>query len=331
MLVATLRRGGPDGTLAVVTPEGDRAVVEPGGIATLQNALDDWAAAGPVLEKCFDRLVADSTFGEPVTWPDLKSPLPRAFEWCEASSYLPHMERMRGVRGIALPPEHATEPIAYQAGASTTLAPCEEIPLPDPAWGLDLEATLAVITDHVPIGTSADEAAGRVLFLSLTNDLTYRNLIAGELRKAVGPYQAKPAKAYAPLAVSPRSLGGLWDGRILHSTVKAWINDVPLGTLPSDRDYAFDFGDVLAFLTRTRALAAGSIVGLGTVASRDAANGFGCIGEKRAVETAEHGAPRTPWLTYGDTVRIGAFGPDGRSLFGAINQTVVRPAERGTG
>lgn len=328
MHVATLRRGGRDGTLAVITPMGDRAVVGPGGIVTLQDALDDWATAAPLLEKSYDRLVADGEFGEPVTWLDLQSPLPRAFEWCEASSYLPHMERMRAARGMVLPPEHTREPIAYQAGASTTLAPLEEIPLPDPAWGLDLEATIAVITDDVPIGTSPDEAAGHVLFVVLTNDLTYRNLIAGELRKAVGPYQAKPAKAYGPLAVSPQSLGDLWDGRILRSTVQAWINDVPLGTLPSHRDYAFDFGDVLAYLTRTRSLAAGSVVGLGTVASREASNGFGCIGEKRAVETAEHGESRTPWLTYGDVVRIEAFGPDGRSLFGAINQTVVRPPGR---
>ncbi|HJQ45704.1 MAG TPA: fumarylacetoacetate hydrolase family protein [Amycolatopsis sp.] len=328
--MATLRQGGPDGTLAVVTPEGDRALVGPGGIATFQEALDDWRCAGPVLEMCYERLVADSASGEPVTWRDLASPLPRAFEWCEASSYLPHLERMRAARAMTLPPEHTREPIAYQAGASTTLTPLQDIPLPDPAWGLDLEATLAVITDHVPIGTSAGEAADRVLFLVLTNDLTYRNLIAGEFRKAVGPYQAKPAKAYAPLAVSTRSLAGLWDGRILRSMVKAWVNGVPLGALPSHCDYAFDFGDILAFLTRTRALAPGSIVGLGTVASRDAANGFGCIGEKRAAEAAEHGAPHTPWLNYGDVVRIEAFGPDGRSLFGAINQTVIRPGARGT-
>lgn len=327
MHVATLRRGGRDGTLAVVVPAGDRAAVEPGGIATFQAALDDWATAAPLLKKSYERLVEDEEFGEPVTWADLQSPLPRAYEWCEASSYLPHMERMRASRGMALPPEHAREPILYQAGASTTLAPLDPIPLPDPEWGLDLEATLAVITDDVPIGTTPDEAADHVLFVVLTNDVTYRNLLAGELRKAIGPYQAKPARAYAPLALSPRALGGLWDGRILRATVQAWVNDALLGALPSERDFAFDFGDILAYATRTRELKAGSIVGIGTIASRDASNGFGCLGEKRAVEALEGGAPQTPWLTYGDVVRIEAFDPDGRSLFGAIRQEILQSPE----
>jgi fumarylacetoacetate (FAA) hydrolase len=330
MRVATLRRGGRDGTLAVVHPAGDRAVMEPGGFPTLQAALDDWPAAASPLEDAYERLVADTGFGQPVEWSDFHSPLPRAYHWCETSSYLAHMERARAARRMEMPPNYLTDPIVYQAGSCVMLAPLEPIPLPDLSWGLDLEATLAVITDDVPVGTRAHDAPQYVRFLVLLNDLTYRNVIASEFAKSIGPYLAKPARAYAPIAVSPTSLGDLWDGRILRATVKAWINDVPLGSLPAEQDYAFDFADTIEYVTRTRPLGAGSLVGLGTVSSRNPDNGFGCIFEKRAVEIISDGEPRTPFLTYGDIVRIEAFAPDGTSLFGSITQTVVPPADHGS-
>jgi fumarylacetoacetate (FAA) hydrolase len=330
MHVGTLRSGGRNGTLAVVTPAGDRALVKPGGIPTLQAAVDEWQSAAPVLEGCYKQLVADEKIGQAVGWDDFHSPLPAAYEWSEASAYLGHMERIRRARGIALPPDYRSEPIVYQAGAGRLRAPLDPIPLPDPGWCLDLEATVAVITDDVPIGTGADAAADHILFVVLTNDLTYRALMGRELAKSIGPYQAKPARAFAPMAVSADELGDRWDGRILHATVKCWVNGEPLGVLPADRDYDFDFGDVLAYLTRTRELRAGSIVGLGTVSSRDASNGFGCLAEKRAEETVTAGQPSTPWLSYGDTVRIEAFDRSGASVFGPIHEQVVRPGPAGS-
>jgi fumarylacetoacetate (FAA) hydrolase len=325
MPVGTMRSGGRDGTLAVVTPAGDRALFKPGGIPTLQAAVDEWQSSAPVLQSCYKQLIADEEIGQAVRWEDFHSPLPAAYEWSEASAYLGHMERIRRARGIDLPADYRSEPIVYQAGAGRLRAPFDAIPLPDPSWCLDLEATVAVITDDVPIGTGADAAAEHVLFVVLTNDLTYRALMGRELTKAIGPYQAKPARAFAPMAVSPQELGDLWDGRILRATVKCWVNGELLGALPADRDYGFDFGDVLAHMTRTRGLRAGSIVGLGTVSSRDESNGFGCLAEKRALETMVEGQPSTPWLTYGDTVKIEAFNRQGTSIFGPIQEQVVRP------
>lgn len=324
--VASFRRGGRDGTLAVVTPDGERALAAPAGIPTLQAALDDWEASASALADAYERLLGDDALGEPVDADELHAPLPRAYQWCEGSTYLAHMERMRQARGMALPPEHTREPIVYQAGADRLLAPREPIVLPDESWGLDLEATLAVVTDDVPLGTTADEAPGHVAFVVLLNDVTYRNLIPGEFAKRVGPYQAKPTRPFAPFAVAPSSLGELWNGRALSATVKSWVNGDLLGAVASDSDNVFDFGVMIEFVARTRHLAAGTIIGTGTVSNRDPSRGFGCIGEKRAVELATTGEATTPWLGHGDTVRIEAFAPDGSSLFGAIEQTVV-PAE----
>jgi fumarylacetoacetate (FAA) hydrolase len=179
------------------------------------------------------------------------------------------------------------------------------------------------VTDDVPVGTTADEAPSHILFVVLTNDLTYRNLMPLEYAKSIGPYRAKPTRAYAPFAVSTPALGDHWSGRLLRATVKSWVNGELLGALDSGRDNVFDFAVMIEYLTKTRALAAGTIVGTGAVANWDAANGFACLGEKRALEVAEYGAATTPWLADGDSVRIEAFDDDGRSIFGAIDQAVV--------
>lgn len=321
--VASFRRGGRDGTLAVVTPDGERALPTPAGIGTLQAALDDWEASAPALAEVYEELLDDEALGEAVDADDWHAPLPRAYQWCEGSTYLAHMERMRQARGMELPPEHTREPIVYQAGADALLAPHDPIILPDESWGLDLEATLAVVTDDVPLGTTAAEAPGHVAFVVLLNDLTYRNLIPGEFAKRVGPYQAKPTRPFAPFAVAPDTLGELWDGKSLTATVKSWVNGELLGAVASDQDNVFDFAVMIEFAARTRQLAAGTIIGTGTVANRDPSSGYGCVGEKRAVELATTGEATTSWLRHGDTVRIEAFAPDGSSLFGATDQTVI--------
>lgn len=321
--VCSLKQGGRDGTLALMSPSGDRVLAMPAGIPTLQAALDNWRTAAPQLATEYERLMADAGLGIPIDFAGLHSPLPRAYQWCEGSTYLPHMERMRRARGMELPPKHTLEPIIYQAGADTLLAPGDPIPLPDESWDLDLEATLAVITDDVPRGTTAERASEHIAFVVLLNDLTYRRLIPREFAKSVGPYQSKPARAFAPIAASPAVLADLWDGRRLHATVKAWVNGELLGALATDQDNFFDFPAMIAYAAATRELAAGTILGTGTVANHDPANGFGCLGEKRAVEVAQTGDTATPWLTDGDVVRIEAFAPDGSSLFGAIEQRVV--------
>jgi fumarylacetoacetate (FAA) hydrolase len=323
--IASLRRGGRDGLLALVSADSTRYAPAPGGIATFQSALDNWHEASRILAGEHDRLRLDPSFGEPVDPVEFHSPLPRAYQWCEGSTYVSHMERIRAARGMPLPPAHEFEPVVYQAGGDALHAPLDPLVLPDPAWGLDMEATIAVITDDVPRGTTADDAPQHILFVVLTNDVTYRNLLPREYAKGLGPYQSKPARAFAPFAVSTVGLGASWNGRLLRATVSTWLNDDLLGAVEADTDSAFDFAQMIAFLTETRSLAAGTIVGTGTVSNRDPAKGFGCLGEKRALEILESGTASTAWLTYGDRVRISATDAEGNDLFGAIEQTVIGP------
>jgi len=329
MRLATRKDGSRDGTLVVVSPEGSRCAVPPAGPATLQAALDDWDRAGPLLRDACERLAADERAGEPLDAAGLHAPLPRAYQWADASTYLAHMERLRAARGMPLPPHHDSEPIVYQSGSDVLLGPSDPIALADEAWGLDLEATVAVVTDDVPMGTPAADAPAYIRLVLLANDLTLRNVLPAEYAKGVGLYRAKPARPYAPIAMTPDALGDAWDGTLLHATVRSWVNGEPLGAVESGRDCAFDFGDVIAYMTQTRALGAGTIVGSGTVANRDVANGFSCLAEKRASEMVCDGEARTPLLRVGDRVRIEAFDGAGRSLFGAMDQAVVaaeRPA-----
>lgn len=312
----------------LVSTDGER-IMRSSNAATFQEALDHWETRVSGLRTEWAALESDPSLGETAAdSAGFCSPLPRAYEWCEGSTYIAHMERMRGARGMELPPAHELEPIIYQAGASRLLSPREPVPLPDPTWGLDLEATVAVIVDDVPIGTTADEASDHILFVMLTNDFTYRNLMPREYAKRVGPYQAKPTRAYAPFAVSGELLGDMWDGRLLHVTVRSWVNGTLLGAVDAGADNVFDFAILIEYLTRTRALAAGTIVGAGTVANRDASNGFACLGEKRALELAETDKTQTDWLQVGDVVRIEAFDSSNRSVFGALEQTIVAPQHR---
>jgi fumarylacetoacetate (FAA) hydrolase len=325
MQLGSLPGPGRDGTLVVLSEDRARAARRPAGLATLQQALDDWTAAEPRLRAAAAALDDGSDRGEPIDLATLHSPLPRAYQWCEASTYLTHMERIRAARGMELPPEHRREPIVYQSGADACLAPREPIELVDESYGLDLEATVAVVVDDVPRRTSAADAARHIKLVLLTNDLTYRNLMPAEYAKGVGPYRAKPERAYAPLAVTPDALGEAWSGTLLRARVRSWVNGELLGEPDAGCDCAFDFAELIAYMTATRRLAAGTIIGSGTVSNRDDAAGYGCLAERRAVETVRSGAPVTPLLRAGDTVRIEAFDRHERSVFGALEQTVVGP------
>jgi fumarylacetoacetate (FAA) hydrolase len=298
-------------------------VAEPGGIRTLQAAVERWEHALPLLEEALARAEARGPGTIEVAPDALASPLPRAFQWADGSTYLTHMERIRAARGMPLPPGHDTDPIVYQSGSDRFLAPTEDVPLPDPDWGLDLEATVAVVTGDVPRGTRADDVPALIRLVLLADDLTYRNLMPLEYAKGVGPYLAKPARPYAPFARPVGSLGDLWDGGLLHATVRCTVRGGEIGALDTAADCAFDFAELIAHLTRTRALAAGTIVGSGTVSNRDPARGVGCLAELRAVETLRDGAPSTPLLGAGDHVRIEAFDARGDSLFAAIDHRVV--------
>lgn len=323
MRLGSLPGPGRDGTLVLISADHAHGLRNPAGIPTLQAALDDWETNEPKLISLAQRLDSGEEAGEPLDPAQLLSPLPRALQWADASTYLTHMERIRGARGMTLPPEHRQEPILYQSGSDRFLGPTEDIGLADEDWGLDLEATIAVVTDDVPQGTSADDARAHIKLVMLTNDLTLRNLMPAEYAKGVGPYRAKPARAYAPIAVATRTLGELWTGALLNATVRSWVNDELLGEPDSGRDCSFDFPTLIAYMTMTRSLAAGTVIGSGTVSNVDEQAGYSCLAEKRAVETLRDGKPVTPLLSAGDVVRIEAFDARGNSLFGEMNQKVV--------
>jgi fumarylacetoacetate (FAA) hydrolase len=212
----------------------------------------------------------------------------------------------------------------YQGGSDSFIGPCDEILAADEAWGIDLEAEVAVVTDDVPMGVTADEAAAHIKLVMLVNDVSLRNLIPGELAKGFGFFQSKPATAFSPVAATPDELGAAWDGRKLHLPLVSRLNDTLLGRPDAGKDMNFDFPTLIAHAARTRALEAGSIVGSGTVSNRDATVGSSCLAERRMIETIAQGQPETPFLRFGDRVRIEMLDAAGHSVFGAIDQRVVK-------
>jgi fumarylacetoacetate (FAA) hydrolase len=316
--LATLRSERRDGRLVVVSDDGTRWLAAPA--PTYQSALEQWDGIASELARVEAAL--DAGDGEPLDAGLLEAPLPRAYQYCEGSTYLAHMERNRAARGAPLPPGHGDDLAVLLAASDRFLAPTEPIVLGDDEWGLDLEATVAVIVGDVPMGVSTAQAADHIRGLVLLNDLTLRNVLPGEFAKGIGFFQAKPLRAFAPFAVTPDALNGAWDGRLLHVTVKCWVNGELLGTLDSGADASFDFPQIIAHAARTRPLAAGTVVGSGTISNRDPSVGFGCLAEKRALEILD-GQPPSRYLQAGDTVRIEAFDRDGASIFGAMEAPIV--------
>lgn len=321
MRLATLR-GGRDGTLVVVRRDG-AACARAGAIApNLQAALDDWDRAAPALRALAERLDAGELPGEPLRPEALASPLPRAYEWVDGSAFLSHVRLVRRARGAEPPPDLLTNPLVYQGGSGVLLAPTEPIPLGDPAWGLDFEGEVCAVLGDVPVGTRAAQAAPHVRLLCLANDVTLRNLVPAELAKGFGFFQSKPATAFSPFAVTPDELGPAWrDGRV-HLPLRVLHNGRLVGECDAGEMH-FSFFDLVEHIARTRAFVAGTLLGSGTVSNEDPARGVSCLVERRMREQLEGGAPRTPWLAAGDTVRVEMLDAAGRSVFGAIEQEVV--------
>jgi fumarylacetoacetate (FAA) hydrolase len=324
--------GGRDGRLVVVSRDLARMLPADGIAPTLQAALDEWEASSPGLAGLATRLELGE--GDPFDPAACASPLPRAFQWADGSAYVNHVELVRRARGAELPPSFWTDPLMYQGGSDTFLAPQGDIPLRDPAWGLDLEAEVAVVTGDVPLGADTAVAARAIRLLMLVNDVSLRNLIPAELAKGFGFFQSKPSSAFSPVAVTPDELGDAWDGARLHGPLEVWLNEKPFGRADAGVDMTFGFPQLIAHAAHSRALGAGCIIGSGTVSNRDAdggpgrpisegGRGYSCIAEQRTVETLRDGAPRTPFLQAGDRVRITMHDAGGRSIFGDIDQRVV--------
>jgi len=327
MKLATLRRGGRDGRLVVVSRDLTRCVPVPGIAPTLQAALDDWDALAP-------RLAARATVLEtqpenadvmPFDPAQCAAPLPRAYHWVDGSAYVNHVELVRKARGAEMPASFWTDPLVYQGGSDDLLGARDDVPFGDAAWGIDLEAEIAVITDDVPMATGSAAAAGHIKLLALVNDWSLRNLIPGELAKGFGFYQSKPATAFSPVAVTPDELGDAWRDSRVHLPLVSRINDQEFGRPDAGVDMTFSFAQLLAHVTKTRRLGAGSIVGSGTVSNYDRSKGASCLAEKRMLEQLEHGAPRTPFLQFGDRVSIEMLAADGHSIFGSLDNRVVKP------
>ena len=335
MKLATLADGTRDGSLYVVSRDLSRWAPALDVVKTLQAALDDWASHEPELQGIEAALEGDPDFGQSFDPSACLSPLPRAYQWADGSAYVNHVELVRKARGAEMPETFWTDPLMYQGGSDAFLAPTEPIRLADEAWGIDLEAEIAVIVDDVPMGASREEAAAAIRLLMLVNDVSLRNLIPAELAKGFGFFQSKPSSAFSPVAVTPDELGDAWDGGRVHLPLLVSINGRPFGRADAGIDMTFDFPALIAHAARTRPLGAGAIIGSGTVSNKldggpgrpvaDGGVGYSCIAEIRTVEMLLRGAPETPFLRYGDRVRIEMLDAAGRSIFGAIDQAIERP------
>jgi fumarylacetoacetate (FAA) hydrolase len=325
MKLATLKNGMRDGELVVVSRDLSRFVPVPDMVTTLQGALDRWESMEAPLRDVYHELNAGGRRdARPFDQAQAMSPLPRAYQWADGSAYVNHVELVRKARGAELPESFWTEPLMYQGGSDCFLGPRDGIRMETEDWGIDFEAEVAVITGDVPTGASAEATRGDIQLIMLVNDVSLRNLIPGEMAKGFGFFQSKPASAFSPVAVTPDELGEAWDGAMVHLPLVTQLNREPFGRVDCDVDMTFDFPTLIAHAAKTRSLCAGTIVGSGTVSNRDRGKGSSCIAEKRMLETIEHGAPKTPFMRFGDHVRIEMFDGDGKSIFGAIDQKVER-------
>jgi len=325
MKLATLKRGDRDGRLVIVNRAMTHCQLVPGIAPTMQAALDDWAVVEPKLAERAAALEHNAAHPDvmPFDAAQCAAPLPRAYHWVDGSAYVNHVELVRKARGADMPATFWTDPLVYQGGSDDLLGPRDDAPFGDTAWGIDLEAEVAVVTDDVPMATNTADAAGHIKLIMLVNDWSLRALIPGELAKGFGFYQSKPATAFSPVAVTPDELGDTWRDSKVHLPLISRINGQEFGRPDAGTDMTFSFAQLIAHVTKTRKLGAGAIVGSGTVSNYDRSRGSSCLAEKRTLEQLEHGAPRTPFLQFGDRVSIEMLDSRGQSIFGALDNRVV--------
>jgi fumarylacetoacetate (FAA) hydrolase len=323
MKLATLKNGMRDGELVVVSRDLSRYVPVPDMVATLQGAMDRWESMAAPLRDAYHELNAGGRRdARPFDQAQAMSPLPRAYQWADGSAYVNHVELVRKARGADLPESFWTDPLMYQGGSDSFLGPREDIRMESEEWGIDFEAEVAVICGDVPMGASAETARGQIRLIMLVNDVSLRNLIPSELAKGFGFFQSKPSSAFSPVAVTPDELGDAWVGAVVHLPLVTHFNRELFGKVDCDVDMTFDFPSLITHAAKSRPLCAGTIVGSGTVSNRDRGKGSSCLAEKRMLEIIEHGEPKTPFMHFGDHVRIEMFDADGKSIFGAIDQRV---------
>ncbi|MDJ0910819.1 MAG: fumarylacetoacetate hydrolase family protein [Woeseiaceae bacterium] len=331
MKLASLKSG-RDGRLAVVSSDLSRHMPADDITPTLQSALDDWDTFEPQLAARAETVEAGA--GEPFDASDVDSPLPRAYQWADGSAYVNHVELVRKARGAEMPETFWTDPLMYQGGSDSFLGPRDDILAASEDWGIDFEAEVAVVTGDVPMGVSAEDAGQYIRLIMIVNDVSLRNLIPGELAKGFGFFQSKPSSAFSPVAVTPDELGDAWRDSVLHLPLISHLNGEAFGKPEAGVDMTFHFGQLIAHAAKSRPLCAGTIIGSGTVSNKldggpgkpvaDGGVGYSCIAEIRMIETIESGAPKTSFMQFGDRIRIEMLDADGKSIFGAIDQTVTK-------
>ena len=330
MKLGSLKAGGRDGTLIVVSRDLSKAVCVPQIASTLQIALDDWSNAAPRLNGVFEILqkaeavkTIDGQTVFPVDFREFAAPLPRAFEFLDGSAYLPHVERVRKARGAVTPESFYVDPLMYQATSAGFIPPRDPVRVSSEAYGIDLEAEVIVVTDDVPMAISAEAAHEHIQLIGLINDVSLRNLIPDELAKGFGFVQSKPRSSLAPVFVTPDELGPAWQDSKVHLPLLSTINGAAFGKPEAGEDMQFSFAQLIAHAAKTRPLTAGTLIGSGTVANQDEGKGASCLAEKRVLEVIASGSAVTPFLKFGDTVKIEMRNGAGDSIFGSIEQKMV--------
>ncbi len=327
--LASLKDGGRDGSLVVVSKDLSRAVRVPDIAPTLQAALEDWLELAPELKSVY-RLLNQGEGRDILPFDELlasgacAAPLPRAYQWADGSAYLNHVELVRKARGAEMPASFWEDPLMYQGGSDRFIGPVDPIEAVSEEHGIDFESEVAVITDDVPMGVTPVAAASHIKLVLLVNDVSLRGLIPNELAKGFGFFHGKPATAFSPVAVTPETLGGAWRDGKLHRPLLSVLNGQSFGHPDAGVDMAFSFPQLVAHAAKTRHLGAGTIIGSGTISNADRAVGSSCLAEKRMIETIEAGKPETPFMAFGDRIRIEMRDDAGDSIFGAIDQQVVR-------
>ncbi|NVJ58114.1 MAG: fumarylacetoacetate hydrolase family protein [Vibrionaceae bacterium] len=335
MKLATLKNNTRDGLLVVVNKQLTKCVAVPEIAEHLQQALDYWDRVEPQLNEVYIALNEGELLNEMDFDPELcESPLPRAFQWADGSAYVNHVELVRKARGAEMPPSFWTDPLMYQGGSDAFIGPRDDIPVASEEWGIDFEGEVAVITDDVPMGASVEQAASSIKLLMLVNDVSLRGLIPNELAKGFGFFQSKPSSVFSPVAVTPDELGDAWDGGKVNLPLLSHYNNEPFGCPNAGVDMTFEFPELVAHAAKTRPLSAGAIIGSGTVSNKQGTDfgtaiseggvGYSCIAEVRMIETIRDGKPSTRFMKFGDRIKMEMLDKNGQSIFGSIDQQVVK-------
>ncbi|MBS7350949.1 MAG: fumarylacetoacetate hydrolase family protein [Comamonas sp.] len=331
MKLATLKQGGRDGTLVVVSRDLSRCRAVPAIARTMLAAMDEWDSVEPQLRQVYEALNSGAMEGEAFDQTACHSPLPRTWQWADGSAYINHVELVRKARNAEMPESFYTDPLMYQGGSDSFIGPRDKV-IAKEEWGIDFEAEITVVTGDLPMGATPEQAAKAIRLVMLVNDVSLRNLIPAERSKGFGFFQSKPASAFSPVAVTPDELGDVWKDAKVHLPLMVHLNDQLFGKPNAGVDMTFNFGQMVAHVTKTREMCAGSIIGAGTVSNKqgnlwgssitNGGVGYCCLAEVRTYETIEQGKPATPFMRHGDTVRIEMFDAQGQNIFGTIENQV---------